>query len=676
MTQYSMLTLALFAAFNAQTATALTSSANDNADIEHVLVVGQALSSAVTVLTDPKKPRQPLPAHDGADYLKTIPGFSVTRKGGADGDPLFRGMAGSRLGILVDGENILGGCNMRMDTPTAYIYPELHDSVTVIKGPQSVRYGAGHSAATIVFERNTERFTEPGYRLHASALAASANRNDQLVDLTLGNQTGYLLLNGSHSQADNYRTGDGNKVHSQYQRYSANASAGWTPDDNHTLELSFTRSDGEAAYADRSMDGTSFLRDSINLRGEKRNINNWLNELKFHVFDNSVDHVMDDQQLRTAGMMGYANVTRDTHGGRISAELTPLEQLKVTLGLDQQVNNHSSRNAPPSGVYSATIDDARIRQFGVFTELSYQLDSRNSLHGGYRLDQWQATDQRDVISSMTAAKPNPSAQQTRSDNLHSAFARVEHKLANTSALVYFGIGHTERFPDYWELIAKEAEQSISGFNIKPEQTTQLDTGIMYRNAKTEFSVSAFYNQVDDFILVNYSNMMKANGFVQNIDTRSYGAELSIAHALSNSWTAETALSYVHATNTSDNTPLPQISPLEWRTGLSYSRDNWSVGSLMRVVDRQNRYTLNQGNIVGKDLGAAAGFVIYSLNASWQLTDSTLFSAGADNLFDKNYAEFVSRAGGNGMGGGIPGFIQTERVNEPGRTFWLKLQLTL
>ena len=43
----------------------------------------------VTVM-DPKAPRQPLPAQDGAEYLKGIPGFSVIRKGGTDGDPVLR----------------------------------------------------------------------------------------------------------------------------------------------------------------------------------------------------------------------------------------------------------------------------------------------------------------------------------------------------------------------------------------------------------------------------------------------------------------------------------------------------------------------------------------------------------------------------------------------------------
>jgi iron complex outermembrane receptor protein len=42
-----------------------------------VKVIGEAPESALTWETDPKVPRQPVPASDGADYLKTIPGFSA-----------------------------------------------------------------------------------------------------------------------------------------------------------------------------------------------------------------------------------------------------------------------------------------------------------------------------------------------------------------------------------------------------------------------------------------------------------------------------------------------------------------------------------------------------------------------------------------------------------------------
>lgn len=78
--------------------------AAETASLDEVVVTAPQSTQPLTVKTDPKKPRQPVPAHDGADYLKTIPGFSVIRKGGTDGDPVLRGMAGSRLNILLDGE--------------------------------------------------------------------------------------------------------------------------------------------------------------------------------------------------------------------------------------------------------------------------------------------------------------------------------------------------------------------------------------------------------------------------------------------------------------------------------------------------------------------------------------------------------------------------------------------
>lgn len=663
-----VLSLALISACNVYATT--------NSPIERVLVVGKALNSPTEVIIDPKQPRQPIPAHDGADFLKTIPGFSVTRKGGTDGDVLFRGMAGSRLGILLDGENILGACDMRMDSPTAYIYPELHDNVIVIKGPQTVRYGAGHSAATIIFERELSRFTEPSYHFHLSTVNASFNRNDLLADLTLGNSLGYLRFNGSDSSSDNYRDGNGDKVHSRYRRYSSNVAVGWTPNDDNRIELAFTHSDGEAAYADRGMDGSKFLRESFNLRAESENISSWLDSIKLHAFSNSIDHVMDDQTLRKPGMMGYSNVTRDTHGARFSTNFIVSNTVNWLLGIDTQEHTHGTRSAPPSGVYSATVKDAKIRQQGAFSEISYRPNQNSTWLTGYRLDHWQAHDKRDNIQTMMTTLPNPTAHKKRSDNLHSAFIRYEHQLDNIPLMLYSGLGHSERFPDYWELIAKQSKTSNSGFNIKSEKNNQLDAGLLYKGEMTELSASIFYSVVDNYIIVDYSNIMKKNGYVENVNARSYGGEFSINHQFNTEWVIDSALSYVHANNKTSGKALPQIAPLELRTGLSYSKKQWSIGGLIRTVAKQKRYDTNSGTIVGKDLGPSSSFSVFSANASWKATPALLLSMGIDNLFNKNYAEFVSRAGGNGMGGGIPGFIQTSRVNEPGRTVWLKLQLTL
>ena len=157
-----------------------------------VVVTAPTSDTALQVHTDPKAARQPIPAHDGSDLLKTIPGFSVTRKGGADGDPLLRGMAGSRLGILIDGDTLLGGCGGRMDPPTAYIYPAAYDQVVVMKGPHSVRYGSGHSAGVVRFERDLR--PESCFHGYLSAVHGSAECSVQLDRLSAAQELGYVRL--------------------------------------------------------------------------------------------------------------------------------------------------------------------------------------------------------------------------------------------------------------------------------------------------------------------------------------------------------------------------------------------------------------------------------------------------------------------------------------------------
>lgn len=68
------------------------------------------MRSPLTLDVDTQSPFLPRPAMDGADLMKSIPGFSVIRKGGTGGDPLLRGLGVSRLPISVDGSFVMGGC--------------------------------------------------------------------------------------------------------------------------------------------------------------------------------------------------------------------------------------------------------------------------------------------------------------------------------------------------------------------------------------------------------------------------------------------------------------------------------------------------------------------------------------------------------------------------------------
>src|SRR5690606_18110415 len=110
-------------------------------NLDTLVVVGVAPVASLTWVTDPRLPRQPVPASDGADYLKTVPGFATLRSGGTNGDPVLRGQFGSRLNLLAGDGALMGACPSRMDNAMSYVSPETYDRLTIVKGPQTVLWG-------------------------------------------------------------------------------------------------------------------------------------------------------------------------------------------------------------------------------------------------------------------------------------------------------------------------------------------------------------------------------------------------------------------------------------------------------------------------------------------------------------------------------------------------------
>ncbi len=644
------------------------------------------------IATDAKAAAQPAPAHDGADVLKNIPGFAVIRKGGTDGDPMLRGMAGSRLGILVEGEGVLGGCSMRMDPPTAYIFPAAYDRITVIKGPQSVRYGPISPAGAVRFERDFAQRDDTGATAFATATVGDFGRREGALDLRGGTSAVQGRVAATYASMGDYQDGDGQNVHGAYERWSTHASVAWTPDAHTFVELTGARSDGEASYADRMMDGSLFDRNNVGLRVRRSGISDLIATAEFQTYVNAVDHVMDNYSLRafTPSMMmpgkSVSNPDRLTYGGRFAVELTPAEALRLDLGLDHQSNRHRVRSTMNQDTmpYQAKdrVADATFHQTGAFAEAAYTVSHDTRVFAGLRADQWSATDQRATVAlgMMGGTTPNPTADLKRDSTLPGAFARVEHDLAKGST-VYLGLGHTQRFPDYWELVSAESLTTASGFATAVEKTTQLDAGWLYRQGALDVSVSTFVAQLDDYILIqrNVAKPMATMGsgmggmmgsrlatVARNIGAETFGGELGLGYRVGESLRFDTSIAYVRGNNQTDVLPLAQLPPLEGRFGFTYVRPTWSFGALWRGAFAQNRVAVDQGNIVGQDIGPSPAFDVVSLNVSWAPTTAIRLSAGIDNLFDTTYAEHISRAGAS-----VAGFTQTTRVNEPGRFAWLK-----
>ncbi|WLI78966.1 TonB-dependent copper receptor [Kosakonia sp. H02] len=614
---------------------------------DSLMIVTSPIPSPLEIITSPKASHPLLPASDGADYLKNLPGFSQVRNGGTNGDPVFRGMFGSRLRILADNGEMLGACGGRMDAPSAYISPENFDLLTLIKGPETVLWGPGNSAGTIRFEREPPRFDKPGMEGSASLLAGSSTRRDERADVSLGNEEGYLRLLGNHARAGDYKDGRGDRVPSKWRKWNGDLELGWTPDKTTLLALTAGKGDGEARYAGRTMDGTQFKRESLGLRVEKSALGEVFEKFEASLYSNAADHIMDNYTLRPQPKMPMRKqVERKTLGGRMMGTWH-WSQVELRGGTDAQHNTHYRHIA------SHQVQDARFRDAGVFSELTWHATAQSHLVSGARVDSVKVT--------RFAAH--------RTETLPAGFVRIEHQPVGLSTMLYAGLGYTERFPDYWELFSStRSDQAFA--RLKSEKTTQLDIGAHYTGTQLNGWVSAYLGRVHDFILFRYAPPKARLSQVDNINATILGSETGVSYQLTQAWKTEASLAYAWGENRDDHRPLPQIPPLDARFGLSWQQGDWSSSGLLRLVSAQHRVAINQGNVVGKDFSRSAGFAVLSADAAYRMTTQVKLSAGVDNLLNRTYSEHLNLAGNRSFG-----YTANRPINEPGRTVWGKLNVT-
>ena len=641
-------------------------------------------ANGLIIHADPKQPIQPVPATDGADYLQSIAGFNSIKSGGTNGDVTFRGMFGSRIKILTDGTENLGACPARMDAPTSYIQPESFDRISVVKGPQTVQYANTGSAATVIFERQKPTLTDDkNYQGQASVLVGSFGRLDHNIEAAVGDSKKYMRINANRSESNSYEDGDGNKVPSSWERWNTDLALGWTPDEDTWVELTGGKADGEAEYAGRTMDGSQFARESLGLRVEKKNLSPVIKKLEGQVNYSYNDHIMDNFSLRTPPMTHDMNthqmvsnpmamqVTRRTLNSRL-AMTSEWDKLSLITGVDSQLNKHGGSMSSPTmpSMNVAFREDMRFQSYGAFGEMTYQFSDAYKLVTGARIDQVK----------IDALKLNDQ----RKETLPSAFIRLENQSPEHNAKSYIGLGYVERVPDYWELFSTahgNTGMSKPTFNdLNTEKTLQLDLGYQYQHDALSLWTSAYAGLINDFILLSYHNHPKAgmgghdhgssfSAGAKNVDATIAGAEAGIGYQFTDAIQADLSAMYAWGENTDTHKPLPQIAPLEGRLNLRYVQDKYSLGLLWRAVAKQDRISLNQGNIVGYDTGESKSFTTLALNASYNIQKDLNLAVGVDNVLDKTYTEHLNK-----LGVGADGQVGTQQFNNTGRNYWARISM--
>lgn len=646
---------------------------------------------AVRILSRDQFPEVPM--GDGADLLRGVAGVAVGRMGGHGLEPRVRGLAEGNLNVQIDGAFVHGGCPNRMDPPTSFATPNAFDEVTVIKGVQSMRYGPGGTAGTVLYQRHVPEFTEStDWRTELATSYGSWHKDPELgIDASLGVGGFFLRAQGGLRSFDNYQDGDGNEVRSAFDSRHANLMLGYGEASTGQVELGIeTARTDDALFAGAGMDSPEDAADTYRLK--LRRSEQWLGliDLDAELYWAGVEHLMDNYSLRpqTAPMAMRVPSTSDTWGGRASADRRVGESFVLTLGLEYQENSREAlRLVGPNpdsveALQSVMWPDATLDQGGLYLEGVQNLGSRSRLLLGARFDRFAAeADKADVKPAGMNRSPNQLFEsyygyraQDWSTSEWGGLVRYERLLMQKLTL-FTGLSRstraaetTERFLGANNMVP--AKRWVGNPLLRPARHSQLDLGLSSQDQSSTWSVTGFVDQADDFILRDRAHgqegiLQSDNATIyRNVEARLVGIEAEGSYRPAERLQFAGTASWVQGDNRTDERPLAQIPPLQGWLQLDYGVDRWGTAGILRWAAAQTRVDDDPMTGSGQDYGETPGYGVLDLSGRYRIVESLSVFAGVDNIFDRNYANHLNR--GNLFD------PDPVRINEPGRTFWVRL----
>lgn len=630
--------------------------------IEEIIVAGTPRYShpQSDVIADPG--HQTTQPRDLGDLFKSIPGFSVVKRGGYALDPVFRGFKYEQLNIIYDGGlQTTNACPARMDPATTHVSPNEVSKIEVLKGPFNVRYGAATGATINIVTENWESghtgiggYVEGGYE---------TNGQGKFTQFQLQqNKTLDWLLSASWKDYGNYHSGYGTVVPSSFHALDYSAKLGYDLTPDQRIQVNWRQAAArDILHAGLSMD--SDLDDTyiLSLDYRWKNITPRVTALAAKVFGSQVNHVMSNTRRPNFRMMeAIAEVMASNYGGRLEATINPGKKTMINTGLDwRALHRDGDRNRlvkrnmmtgellpTPVSFTDAIWQDSYLDNYGIFAESRHYLNTRWTATAGLRLD---------AVHSV-AREPAREIQELYGDGTRSN----ELNISGTLSALYepaegwqfqLAAGRgvrtanlIERYIDHFT-IGMDAYEYVGNPNLKPEANHQIELGLKRQTNRLMFEANVFGALITNYIsaVVDPSLPRKFAGslpysrrFVNLKKVLQSGFEfqtsLALTHTMSLMWSG----SYTRAENLKLQVPVAEIPPLESTIGARYEVPDWWAEGSIRMVAVQNRIATDF------DETATPGFQVVDLRAGWKPFSSLSIGVGILNLFNTQYREHLNR----------------------------------
>jgi iron complex outermembrane receptor protein len=578
-----------------------------------------------------------------ADVLKSVPGFYVSY----DHNHAFLGSRGVSLGdfnsrilLLVDGHRINNNLTDGAFIDTAFILDiDLIDRVEIIRGPGSVLYGNNAFFGVI------NVITRQGKQLNGAEVSGEyASYDTYKTRVTYGKlftNGVQLLLSGAY-----YDSAGPDRLF--YKEFN-------TPDQNngvaHNMDGGSSGSFfGSLGYADFTLEGAFISREKENPTAQfgstfndprlRTTDDQGYTSLKYaHSFPEIVDVTAQVYYDRSDFEIGYPTAigpsttffskekdAGEWWGTEVQLNKRLWERHIITLGAEYRDDFRQHREVfdPASGKVFSDASRDRL-SYGVYLQGDFMLRTNLHFNGGVRCDQY--------------GNFNPAF------NPRLALIYNPWKTATLKAIY----GTAFRAPNFLELSDPRFQ------DIKPEEITSYE--LVYEQEigrHLRSSVSGFYNQMQDLIVLQ-------NGNYTNLNANTKGMEL----ALEGNWNngIRSRLSYsLQQTEDGSKQNLPDSPEHLVKMNVSvpvYKQKIFASLEFQYTSSRRTLFTTSTGETL-HGMGAGGFETVNFTLFSRDLIKNLEFSGSVYNLFDTRYGDPSSR------------FHLQDIIEQDGRSFRLKL----
>ena len=565
--------------------------------------------------------------------------------------------------------------------------PELYKRVEVLRGPaSSTLYGSGALGGVINFTTKdaSDFIADGGNGALKVKSSYNSNGNGWLGSAVLAHRFSEdfdFLLAGNYRKSDAYKTGNGTVINSSdFAAWSGLAKATAKIGDEGTLRLSYQQWDSNADDQDYAQIGGSLSGGTVSGFGTvDRHVidrtavvayenpfsdNDWL-DLKISAsFSDTLNEQRNASGIPSMGFVcgvpgaetfcdaDYSYKTFQVKAENTSEWRGTNWENFLTYGVQVA---HQTRTAvaydPMGNPFSYTHHpEGTDFKTGFYVQNEFVWNERLTIIPGMRVD-WRKLTPNESTTLVDA----------KDDVAFSPKIAAHYKLNDTFA-VFGSIAHTERFPTLDEVYSRP----LPSYDLSVERSNNFEAGfavsafdLVQPGDGLQFKATGFYNDISDLIYRQCSSAATclAGGFAQQYINLSeaaiYGAELEVAYDADYVF-ANASYTHTIGKNTLTDTYLTSVAPHEFALTLGgkLPEHGLSFGWRSRFVAapqdpaRRSETPLPTGSTRYADT-----FNVHDVFVSWRPQDGAMRGwevvAGVDNLFNKQYKEFLHNEAAKG-----------------------------